>query len=49
MKSGRKSLIDYLVFFMVLKIFFVLCDWKEFLIVFLVAILKYAGSFVEVE
>lgn len=49
MKNSRKSFIDYLVFLMVFKMFFVLCDLKEFLMVFLVAILVYAGSFVEVE
>lgn len=49
MKNNRKSFIDYLVFLTVFKIFFVLCDWKEFLMVFLVAILVYTGSLVEVE
>lgn len=49
MKNNRKSFIDYLVFFMVFKIFFVLCNWKEFLMVFLVAVLIYVGSFIEIE
>lgn len=49
MKNNRKSFIDYLIFVMVLKIFGVFCDWKEFIMVFLVAILIYVGSFLEVE